>query len=388
MKILHLLYESKYDYFGIGGVGIRAYRIYNFLKARHDITLLCKKYPGAEDYKEIEGLRHLFVGTENKSLARSLLSYAYGSARFIKHHSDEFNLIIEEFSPAIPVFSHVLTKRPVILQIQGYTGLHYFRKYNPLYASILYGFEQLRPRFYKNFIFINMETLRKFLGKGIYKEFLQEESKIHLDSKKIAIIPNGVSEELLNVEPEEDNYILYFGRIDIYGKGLDILIEAYREFHRFFPEIKLVIAGDGRDMEKFKKMLWGLPDYVRKNIELTGWVTGEKKIDILRKALFCIFPSRHEIQPIAVMEAIACGKAVIISDIAGFRFIKKNDLGFTFKTLTPESLSETMKRVMLSGDMRKQVSFRARQFSRNFTWDKIAEVYNYFLEKILEIYSS
>ncbi len=35
MKILHLLYESKGDYFGIGGVGVRAYEIYKYLPARH-----------------------------------------------------------------------------------------------------------------------------------------------------------------------------------------------------------------------------------------------------------------------------------------------------------------------------------------------------------------
>ena len=118
MKILHLPYESKGDYFGIGGVGIRAYEIYKYLKDKHDITLLCKKYPGAQN-KEIEGLRHIFVGTESKSLTKTLLSYAYHAAMFVKKHADEFDIIIEEFSPAIPTFLHAFTKKPVILQIQG-----------------------------------------------------------------------------------------------------------------------------------------------------------------------------------------------------------------------------------------------------------------------------
>jgi len=55
MRILHLLYESKSDYFGIGGVATRAYEIYRYLRERHDITLLCKRCPGAED-GEINGL--------------------------------------------------------------------------------------------------------------------------------------------------------------------------------------------------------------------------------------------------------------------------------------------------------------------------------------------
>src|ERR1700690_4497420 len=160
MKILHLLYESRGDYFGIGGVGERAYQIYSRLKSRHDITLLCKKYPGAKD-GYIDGLKHIFVGAESRSLTRTLLSYAYQASLYVKNCPHAFDIIIEEFSPATPTFLHLFTNRPIILQVQGHTGLLYFDKYNPLYASVLYAFEHLRPRFYNNFIFINKNTQNK-----------------------------------------------------------------------------------------------------------------------------------------------------------------------------------------------------------------------------------
>ena len=95
MKILHLLYESKDDPFGIGGVGIRAYELYRHLSSRHEITLLCKKYPGARDV-EIEGLKHIFAGAESDSLTRTLISYAFHAAQFVRHHGEEFDIIIEE----------------------------------------------------------------------------------------------------------------------------------------------------------------------------------------------------------------------------------------------------------------------------------------------------
>ena len=49
MKILQLIYESFGSPFGFGGAGVRAYEIYKRLKARHDITFLCMKYPEAID---------------------------------------------------------------------------------------------------------------------------------------------------------------------------------------------------------------------------------------------------------------------------------------------------------------------------------------------------
>jgi hypothetical protein len=82
VRILHLLYESEGDFFGIGGVGVRAYEMYGRLKKRHEVTLLCKRYPGAQD-GVIKGIRHAYVGTESRSLVVTLLSYAYGCNRFV-----------------------------------------------------------------------------------------------------------------------------------------------------------------------------------------------------------------------------------------------------------------------------------------------------------------
>ncbi|MEW6002591.1 MAG: glycosyltransferase family 4 protein [Nitrospirota bacterium] len=367
MKILHLLYESKDDYFGIGGVGIRAYEIYKHLRDRHDITLLCKKYIGAED-KEIEGFRHIFVGTESKSLTKTLLFYAYHASLFVKRYGDEFDIIIEEFSPAIPTFLHAFTKKPLILQVQGHTGRLYFRKYNPAYALVLSILEYLRPGFYDNFIFISSETLKKlFLGR---KKFFE-------------IIPSGVSPELFTIPPDTGTYILYLGRIDICGKGLDILIKAYDKFFKAFPHIKLVIAGDGRDRERLKTQLTKISEDLRKNIVLVGWVSGNKKIEVIDNALFCVFPSRHEVQSIATLEVMARGKAVIVSDIPEFSYISRIGAGISFRTGDALTLAESMEKLMTDNERRK-MGERGRDWVKNYTWDRIALKYEEFLHKVLE----
>jgi len=367
MKILHLLYESEGDYFGIGGVGIRAYEIYKYLKERHDITLVCKKYPGAGD-GERAGLMHRFVGTESRSLTRTLLSYASHAVQFVRTHGNEYDVIIEDFSPAIPTFLHIVTERPIILQIQGYTGRLYFKKYNPLYAFTLYTLELLRPRFYDHFIFMNRKSAGRF----------------RLGSRKHShIIPNGVAPELLNMPPDEGEYILYLGRIDIYGKGLDILLNAYVKLLEEFPGVRLVIAGDGKDREPFNGKLAVLPREVRNNIELLGWVSGDVKSETIKSASFAVFPSRHEVQSIAALEAMAYGKAVIVSDIPEFDFVRDAKAGMSFRTGDARSLFQSMKN-MMTHDERKEMGQRGRDLVKAFTWDKIALRYEECLSEVLK----
>jgi glycosyltransferase involved in cell wall biosynthesis len=370
MKILHLLYESKGDYFGIGGVGIRAYEIYGRLKDRHDITLLCKKYPGAVDgYKE--GLKHVFVGTESRGLTKTLLSYAWQALLFARKYGKEYDIIIEEFSPGIPTFLHFFPGRPLVLQIQGYTGMKYFEKYNIFYSCMLYLFERLRPLWYRNIIVVSDYTIGRY----------------HLDERKINIevIPNGISENLLSHEPEETDYILYLGRIDIHHKGLDILLQAYGEFCNAVAGIRLVIAGDGRDRDKFAGLIAEYPETIRQNIEIRGWVHGGEKADLLRNALMVVMPSRYETQGIVSLEAMASGKAIIVSDIPELSNITSNGAGLSFKTGDTLSLTQAMKDLLASNE-RGEMGQRGRDWVKSYTWDNMAFKYEKYLQQVVAMH--
>lgn len=367
MKILHLLYESDGDYFGVGGVAVRAYEIYKRLKNRHDITLLCKKYEGAKNCV-INELDHIFVGSVSTNLTNSLLSYGYESARYLKQYGDSYDLIIDEFSPAIPSFSHLCTKTPIILQMQGYTDYHYFRKYNPISALCLYLSEKIRPIFYENLIVINQHTLEK-LPVNKYKNFL--------------ILPNGIDIKMLQHDYYEGDYILYLGRIDYYAKGLDLLLKAYSEVLKKFQTVKLLIAGDGRDRELLKRELSKLPDTVRKNISTTGWIQGEKKIDILKGANFCVLPSRHETQGITLLEAMACKKALIVSDINELGYAVHCGAGVSFKNGSYQSLKDRMIEYLSCPSSLITKGNAGYEWVKEFTWDKISSKYDDFLVKVL-----
>lgn len=357
MKILQLIYESLGSPFGYGGAGVRAYEIYKRLKARHDVTLLCMKYPGARD-GEIEGLRHLFVGTESQSLTRSVLAYTVRAANFVRKNGHRFDIVVENFLPSTPFFSAFLTRTPVLLQVQGILEGHSFGKFPPFYSVPMSVVERFYPRLYRRFIFVSPVTQEKVLSR--------------LGGKRVQsyLVPNGINRELLDSSPRDDGYILFFSRIDIYTKGLDLLAEAFGVIASQYPETRLILAG--YEFDRFDTLISCLPPSVGARIGYAGFVTGEEKTRLLAGAKFMVLPSRHESSPVSILEAAACGKAVLVSDIPELAYVKEGGFGLAFRSGSAADLAEGMKTLMRDDTLRKGLGERGREFSSHRLWDRIA----------------
>jgi glycosyltransferase involved in cell wall biosynthesis len=357
MKILQIIYESPNCPFGFGGAGVRAYEIYKRLKDRHDITLLCMKYPGAED-GEREGLKHVFVGTESRSLTKSVLAYTIKAAQFIRKHADTFDVIIENFLPSTPFFSKFLTGKPVILQVQGIMEKHSLKKFSPLYSLPMYAVEQFYPGLHDRFIFVSDITKKKIM----------ERVKRRLIS--CHVIPNGIGEDLLNVVPEEKDYILFLSRIDIYTKGLDVLVGAFEKLCKSYPELRLILAG--YEFDKVDSLLSGLPSSLRERIQCAGFVSGEEKNNLLSKAKLFVLPSRHESSPISILEAAACAKPVIVSDIPELGFVSESGFGLSFPSGSIDGLAEKIDFLLRDAETRSDMGRKGREYAGQFLWDRIA----------------
>jgi glycosyltransferase involved in cell wall biosynthesis len=368
VKILQLIYESLGSPFGFGGAGVRAYEIYKRLKDRHDITLLCLKYPNARD-GDIEGLKHIFVGTESKSLTKSVLAYTIQAAHFVRRYGNDFDIVVENFLPSTPFFSRFITKKPVILQVQGIMGWHSLRKFNPFYSIPMYVVEQFYPGLYDRFIFVSDITKEKVL------------SRIKRKCDLCHVIPNGINKELLSVTPEDGDYILFLSRIDIYTKGLDLLINAFEKISPEFPDLRLILAG--YEFDSFNKLVSGRPASIKEKTKYAGFVTSDKKIRLLSGAKIFILPSRHESSPISILEAAACGKPVIVSDIPELRFVHKEGFGLSFPSGSVVGLTEKMKILLSDNKQREAMGRQGREFSSKFLWDDIAKKF----EDVLQVHS-
>jgi glycosyltransferase involved in cell wall biosynthesis len=142
---------------------------------------------------------------------------------------------------------------------------------------------------------------------------------------KIVHVPNTV--DLKNFRPSASlgNYILYFGRLS-YEKGIYTLFNAMTQL----PDKPLIVAGEGPLDEELKEYAQkkGL-----KNINFVGYQSGQALHDLVRGAAFVVVPSEcYENAPLACIESMALGRAVIGSDIGGIpELIQDGKTGLLFK---------------------------------------------------------
>ena len=169
-------------------------------------------------------------------------------------------------------------------------------------------------------------------------------------------------------------YILFLSRLHP-KKGLDVLIKAFVAVHKDqeFSEWRLVIAGDGD-----AAYVNSLKQLVSSNsadgiVSFIGWVTGDDKRDVLRKASLLVLPSSQENFGLCVLEALAEGVPVVVSsdvnlanDIADARagWISATDV---------VSLQKTISQVMADEEQRLSRGLAGKVFSKNFSWENIAE---------------
>ncbi|HEX4796208.1 MAG TPA: glycosyltransferase family 4 protein [Humisphaera sp.] len=201
----------------------------------------------------------------------------------------------------------------------------------------------------------------------------------------IVRIPNGVNfEELradsstsrLQADPRlRDPFVLGLGRV-IERKGLHLLVDAFAKGAA--PPWRLVIAGDGRDLPALRARAASLGD----RVVFTGMVEGADKRWVLRHCQFMAAPSLEESFGNAALEAMACGKPVVVSGASGLaEFVNNGEGGIVVPVGEVEPLAAALARYTTT-DL-SAASAAAERAAQEFTWPSIARQYIALIEQLV-----
>ena len=160
-------------------------------------------------------------------------------------------------------------------------------------------------------------------------------------ASNVFLMPYGFEINQQPITENNDFIIGFIGRLDIYTKGLDLLLEAFEVFHKKEKNAKLWIVGDSHERSDLEKMI--AAKNLQKAVVLWGSRFGQEKNDLLKKMHLFAHPSRNEGLPSSVLEAASMGvpclitKATNVADAIG-----KYSCGLAVENENTEALTNAL----------------------------------------------
>jgi len=188
------------------------------------------------------------------------------------------------------------------------------------------------------------------------------------------VLENGIDMDILKLaitdSEKTQKGFLMLGRLGE-RKGTYDLVEAIARAKQQVPDIKLYLAGDG-EIEKFNRIVkdQGLED----NIIIVGWASFDKKLDLLKKVSAVVLPSYSEGLPMAILEGMACGKAIISTNVGAIPEVINKENGILIDAGDIDALTNAL--VTLSTDI---------QLTKQMRKNNIQKIQDKFSVKIMHM---
>jgi glycosyltransferase involved in cell wall biosynthesis len=154
-------------------------------------------------------------------------------------------------------------------------------------------------------------------------------------------------------------------------KGIEMLLQSMAQLRG--PELDLIVAGDGHPayVQSLQDLARSLG--VEDRVHWVGHVEGDRKWSLLAGSDFFVLPSYSENFGIVVIEALASGLPVVISDAVGLAdSVRAANLGLVTPP-DPKALTEALKAACLQTSDREKTAQRARQYvAAHHSWETVA----------------
>lgn len=214
-------------------------------------------------------------------------------------------------------------------------------------------------------------------------EELAEKSKV--TGKPCYFIPNGVNLERFQPVADKGAARKYLGyapddlcivaprRLDP-KNGLDVLIQAIPQVLHCEPKAQFVIAGGGdpRLQRHYETLAQTLN--VGHRFSVTGYLEYHMMPQIIGIADIVVIPSYYEAVSLALLEAMACGVPVIVTDVGGMPSVVDDSVGLVVPAGDPKKLGEAILKLSRSSEQRQQKGLQARsKVAMLYSWQTIAQ---------------
>ncbi|MCK5506821.1 MAG: glycosyltransferase family 4 protein [Thermodesulfovibrionia bacterium] len=369
----------NYEFPPIGGGGGNAnfYILKEFAKKKRlNIDLVTSsETSGDHIYKFSDNITVHRLNVRKKRLhywtQREILEYLFRSSRYVRGlvNTRSYNLIHSFFGfPSGYIAYRNKDKVPYIISLRGSDVPGFNKRF-----SLQYLF--LTPLFRR--IWMNAESL---IANSKELKMLAQETTPDLP---IDVIYNGIDMEEFRPAGHRKSgpfTILTVSRL-IKRKCIDYLIRALPAVINVCPDVKLIIAGEGNVEGELRKLVSELK--LESKVSFLGRIDHGELPDLYRKADIFVLPSLWEGMSNTLLEAIASGLPVIVTDTGGTEELVK-DNGVVVPKENFAAISDAIMRLIRSPDIRIEMGKRSTDIALGFSWGQVAEKYIEVYERSVE----
>ena len=295
----------------------------------------------------------------------------------LKYNEDfDINMLAEPFNkPDIVIFHECY--RSEYLKISKN-----LRKNNIPYIIVPHGElgnEAQKKKWLKKTV-ANFILFNKFINNsaGLQCLSIKEYNTTQFANKKKFIATNGIEmPDEKKVKFNNDNIVfLYIGRLDMYHKGIDLMISAAKETEDLMKENNCILKIYGPDL---KGRYNEIKEYIEKNkigdiVKLHHEITGEEKRKKLLDSDVFIQTSRFEGMPLGILEALSYGLPCLVTEGTNLATdIKKYKAGWSAEN-TVKSISSAIKKTINDKSNYSEISNNALKLINDcYTWEYIVK---------------
>ncbi|MCI0473306.1 MAG: glycosyltransferase family 4 protein [Ignavibacteria bacterium] len=373
MKIL--IVSSAYWPYPSGVSEVVYYLAQGLCERGHNIKVLTTNYPQIHDDDHVGNFEVIRVGKAVKiHINKSVSHIPLGSAIpfKIKHLLEDHRFDIIHYHNCYP------------LELE-FWALHFSKTIN----CVTYHTAGFRKSLLYNIgAHIFRKYTKKIHGHIAISKIAQEWSEPYFPGD-YRVIPNGIDTNRFSLsvkpldKPKDSFVILYLSRIDK-RKGIFVALDAFNRLKGDFPNALLYIVGHGPLGKQAREYAQELN--LDGRCRFFGYVNRNELARFYRTCDVYISPALGgEAQGLVLLEAMACGKAVIASDISGYNEVIENgENGILFKPDSSLDLAQKIGELIRDEKLSQSMAMNARLHAERYSWDKIVRRIEAYYQELIK----
>ena len=214
-------------------------------------------------------------------------------------------------------------------------------------------------------------------------EFLKNVvSSFGINPEKITVINNPVDQNNQTDSADRKNNIFTMARL-VPWKGIDTLIKAMPEIKKHIPDAKLLIAGEGPQIEELQKLVKELN--LKDSVQLLGKITKkEEKQKLYDSSSVFILNTFYEGMSNTILEAMAQALPVVATRSGGNTEFVNDKNGILVDYNNTQQIIKAVIELLTNPEKAKELGQTGKQTTLKYTWDNLVEKNIKLINSVIE----